>query len=87
MRVRNQQSSEEQQFSPVLQKKMKTKEDRQEKIRVVVRCRPLNKKERNANGRIVTDINERSGEIKIGLKSYNFDKVFGPRSDQVGVYQ
>merc|ERR1711892_76640 len=86
MRVRNQQSSEEQQFSPVLQKKMKTKEDRQEKIRVVVRCRPLNKKERNANGRIVTDINERSGEIKIGLKSYNFDKVFGPRSDQVGVY-
>ena len=46
---RNQQTTEEQPISPVLTKKMKSKDDRQEKIKVVVRCRPLNKKGKSEN--------------------------------------
>ena len=46
---RNQQTTEEQPISPVLTKKMKSKDERQEKIKVVVRCRPLNKKGKSEN--------------------------------------
>ena len=56
-------------------------------FQVCVRCRPLNKKEKNANARVITNMIESTGEINIGHKTYNFDKVFGPKSDQMSVYR
>ena len=46
----------------------------------------MNKKETDERSRRCVDVNEKGGEIKIGKKTYNFDKVFGPNSDQVSVY-
>ena len=111
MSRRNAQTTDEQVFSPILQRQRMgrtQKEERQEKIKVklilegqrefpevwneqkfqvCVRCRPLNKKEKNANAKVITNMCESTGEINIGLKTYNFDKVFGPKSDQMSVYR
>jgi len=90
MSRRNAQTTDEQVFSPILQRQRMgrtQKEERQEKIKVCVRCRPLNKKEKNANARVITNMVESTGEINIGHKTYNFDKVFGPKSDQMSVYR
>ena len=120
MSRRNAQTTDEQVFSPILQRQRMgrtQKEERQEKIKVCitwfcrdikfinevgwnlwtpgnlflfqvcVRCRPLNKKEKNSNARVITNMVESTGEINIGHKTYNFDKVFGPKSDQMSVYR
>ena len=86
---RNQQSTQEQPFSPVVpqQKKNMKKEERAEKIKVCVRCRPINKKEKDERARRCVEVSEKSGEIRVGKKTYTFDKVFGPQSGQIEVYQ
>ena len=86
---RNQQSTQEQPFSPVVpqQKKIMKKEERAEKIKVYVRCRPINKKEKDERARRCVELSEKSGEIRVGKKTYTFDKVFGPQSGQIEVYQ
>ncbi|CBY30809.1 unnamed protein product [Oikopleura dioica] len=63
------------------------KDQRMEKIKVCVRCRPMNKKESAEKARRCVDISEKTGEVRINKKSYTFDKVFGPNSTQVGVYK
>ena len=47
----------------------------------------MNRKETDERARRCVDVNEKSGEIKIGRKEYKFDKVFGPNADQVSVYK
>ena len=57
-------------------------------VQVCVRCRPMNRKEIDERAKRCVDVNEKTGEIKIGnKKNYSFDKVFGPNSDQVSVYK
>lgn len=48
----------------------------------------MNRKEIDERAKRCVDVNEKTGEIKIGnKKNYSFDKVFGPNSDQVSVYK
>jgi hypothetical protein len=47
----------------------------------------MNTKETNESARRCLDVSEKNGEIRIGKKSYNYDKVFGPSSTQVNVYK
>ena len=46
----------------------------------------MNKKEQDERARRCVDVNEKSGEIRVGKKNYTFDKVFGPNSGQIAVY-
>ena len=52
-----------------------------------MRCRPINKKEKDERARRCVEVSEKSGEIRVGKKTYTFDKVFGPQSGQIEVYQ
>ena len=46
----------------------------------------MNRKETDERARRCVDVNEKTGEIRIGRKDYKFDKVFGPNSNQLSVY-
>ncbi|CAG5099910.1 Oidioi.mRNA.OKI2018_I69.XSR.g16744.t1.cds [Oikopleura dioica] len=63
------------------------KKQRMDKIKVCVRCRPMNEKETTEKARRCVDVSEKTGEVRINKKSYFFDKVFGPDSSQVAVYK
>ena len=62
-------------------------------IQVFARCRPLNQAEKNVKAYSIVDIpSHREIVIKEKpntnlTKSYQFDKVFGPKSQQLDVYR
>ncbi|GCB69961.1 hypothetical protein scyTo_0010674 [Scyliorhinus torazame] len=63
-------------------------------VKVVVRCRPMNEKERNMGHRQVVNVDEIRGTITVYKtdaaneppKTFTFDTVFSPESKQVDVY-
>ncbi|XP_038652069.1 kinesin-like protein KIF3A isoform X3 [Scyliorhinus canicula] len=63
-------------------------------VMVVVRCRPMNEKERNMGHRQVVNVDEIRGTITVYKtesaneppKTFTFDTVFSPESKQVDVY-
>lgn len=67
-----------------------------ENVRVVVRCRPLSKKEEKGGSKEVVFVDERTGTLSIQnessrpgeptKKDFSFDRVFAPGCKQVDVY-
>jgi kinesin family protein 3/17 len=65
-------------------------------VRVVVRCRPLSKKEEASGCKVVVNVDERTGTLSIkneggrpgdpSKKDFSFDRVFAPGCKQVDVY-
>ena len=62
-------------------------------IQVFLRCRPINQAERNVKAFSIVDIPSHK-EVVVKekpntnlTKSYQFDKVFGPKSQQLEVYR
>ena len=69
------------------------KEDIGQNIQVFARCRPLNQAERDKKSFSIVDIPS-AREIVVRekpnsnlTKSYQFDRVFGPKSAQLDVYK
>eukprot|EP00090_Calanus_glacialis_P016225 TRINITY_DN25444_c0_g1_i1.p1 TRINITY_DN25444_c0_g1~~TRINITY_DN25444_c0_g1_i1.p1 ORF type:complete len:1065 (-),score=410.75 TRINITY_DN25444_c0_g1_i1:108-3302(-) len=82
--------------TPTIKAKMgkdKALEDRGQNIQVFVRCRPLNQAEKNVKAFSIVDItSHREMVVKEKphtnlSKSYQFDRVFGPKSQQLDVYR
>jgi len=73
--------------------KEKSLDDRGQNIQVFVRCRPLNQAEKNVKAFSIVDIpSHREVVVKEKpstnlTKSYQFDRVFGPKSQQLDVYR
>ena len=72
---------------------MKGKEDIGQNIQVFARCRPLNQAERDKKSFSIVDLPS-AREIVVKekpnsnlTKSYQFDRVFGPKSVQLDVYK
>jgi kinesin family protein 11 len=72
---------------------MASNQNNSQNIQVVVRCRPLNEKEKKSNASSVIECNEKRREVNISEKStsgasrtFTFDKVFGVHSKQTDVY-
>ncbi|XP_047128856.1 kinesin-like protein KIF11-B isoform X1 [Hydra vulgaris] len=71
--------------------------DKNQNIQVAVRCRPRNSQEIKAGSADVVDINNQTKEITVrqdmnymdkgNNKTFSFDKVFGPKSKQIDIYQ
>uniref|UniRef100_F7B3N7 Kinesin-like protein n=1 Tax=Xenopus tropicalis TaxID=8364 RepID=F7B3N7_XENTR len=63
-------------------------------VKVVVRCRPLNERERAMNSKMAVGVDEMRGTITVHKvdsmneppKTFTFDTVFGPDSNQLDVY-
>ncbi|XP_031645496.1 kinesin-like protein KIF3A isoform X7 [Oncorhynchus kisutch] len=63
-------------------------------VKVVVRCRPLNQKERSMGHKQAVSVDENRGTITVNKlettheppKTFTFDTVFGPDSKQLDVY-
>uniref|UniRef100_A0A8K9UQD5 Kinesin-like protein n=1 Tax=Oncorhynchus mykiss TaxID=8022 RepID=A0A8K9UQD5_ONCMY len=83
-------------FPPVQSNKM-DKSDKPEvmdSVKVVVRCRPLNQKERSMGHKQAVSVDENRGTITVNKlettheppKTFTFDTVFGPDSKQLDVY-
>ena len=69
--------------------------DKDDNVRVVVRCRPMNDKEVASACSQAVSVDERKGTITVKSsgarsseppKTFTFDRVFGPDSKQVDVY-
>ncbi|KAJ6842801.1 kinesin-like protein KIN-5B [Iris pallida] len=68
--------------------------DREVNVQVVLRCRPLSDEEQKQNVQKVISCNEQRKEVTVlqGIlnrqadKSFSFDKVFGPKSQQRSIY-
>jgi len=82
--------------TPTIKPKMgkdKALDDRGQNIQVFVRCRPLNQAEKNVKAFSIVDIpSHREVVVKEKpntnlTKSYQFDRVFGPKSQQLDVYR
>ena len=73
--------------------KTKEKEDIGQNIQVFVRSRPLNKAEKDKKAFSIVDFPSiKQIDVKEKLhsshtKSYQFDRVFGPKSQQIDVYK
>lgn len=71
--------------------------DKNQNIQVAVRCRPRNSQEIKSGSADVVDINNQTKEITVrqdmnymdkgNNKTFSFDKVFGPKSKQIDIYQ
>ncbi|CAK9301838.1 unnamed protein product [Gordionus sp. m RMFG-2023] len=61
-----------------------------ENVKVVVRCRPLTEREKIEKFNEVLELNEDNGSITIksnnDIKTFTFDKIFGPSSEQEVIY-
>lgn len=63
-------------------------------VKVVVRCRPLNQKEKMMGHKQAVSVDEMRGTITVNKhetpneppKTFTFDTVFGPESKQLDVY-
>ncbi|XP_041930231.1 kinesin-like protein KIF3A isoform X1 [Alosa sapidissima] len=63
-------------------------------VKVVVRCRPLNQKEKMMGHKLAVSVDEMRGTITVNKhettneppKTFTFDTVFGPESKQLDVY-
>ncbi|KAM4746790.1 kinesin-like protein KIF3A isoform 4-T4 [Rhinophrynus dorsalis] len=63
-------------------------------VKVVVRCRPLNEREKTMSSRMAVNVDEMRGTIAVHKvdsmneppKTFTFDTVFGPDSKQLDVY-
>ncbi|XP_013399469.1 kinesin-like protein KIF11-B [Lingula anatina] len=74
--------------------KSKSEREENQKIQVSVRCRPMNSSERQGSF-CVTDINGLKREVTVKermgaqthTKTFQFDRVFGPKSTQFEVYK
>ncbi|XP_068181352.1 kinesin-like protein KIF3A [Antennarius striatus] len=70
------------------------KQDANDNVKVVVRCRPLNQKEKVMGNRQSVIVDEIRGTITVNKleapneppKTFTFDTVFGPESSQLDVY-
>ncbi|VDK35214.1 unnamed protein product [Taenia asiatica] len=71
-------------------------DDKRESVKVVVRCRPMDKKEIDEGHASCVSVNESSGDVEVksmkcGLTGdsviYNFDTVYGPSSSQRELYE
>lgn len=75
-------------------KPRKTLPPQEKNIQVVVRCRPRNNSERKSGSPQVIDANTRRGEIVVHqelheksiTKTFSFDRVYGPESTQIELY-
>ena len=74
-------------------KAAKEKEEIGQNIQVFVRCRPINKAEKDKKAYSIVDIpSTKQIDVKEKpnsnmTKSYQFDRVFGPKSQQMDVYK
>lgn len=62
-----------------------------ESVRVVVRCRPLDAKEKGAGHKSVVEMDQQQGLVEVSMddgntKSFSFDSVYGPGSKQKDIY-
>lgn len=71
------------------------KKESNDNVRVVVRCRPLNEKEKNMKCPMAVKCDEVRGSVTVNQsesrsgdqpKVFTFDRVFGPESKQTDVY-
>ncbi|CAM0872560.1 unnamed protein product [Alopecurus aequalis] len=67
--------------------------DREENVQVVLRCRPLSEEEQKANIQSAVSCNDMKREVTVlnslfkqADKTFTFDKVFGPKSQQRVIY-
>uniref|UniRef100_A0ACD5WX50 Uncharacterized protein n=1 Tax=Avena sativa TaxID=4498 RepID=A0ACD5WX50_AVESA len=67
--------------------------DHEANVQVVLRCRPLHEEEQKANVQSVISCNDMKREVTVlnslfkqADKTYTFDKVFGPKSQQRAIY-
>ncbi|KAM0930774.1 hypothetical protein ACQ4PT_000698 [Festuca glaucescens] len=67
--------------------------DREANVQVVLRCRPLNEEEQRANVQSAVSCNDMKREVTVlnslfkqADKTFTFDKVFGPKSQQRAIY-
>jgi len=74
---------------------MVAKKESSDNVRVVVRCRPLNQKEKDMNTPMAVKCDEARGTVSIKAadgrsseppKVFTYDRVFGPDSKQPDVY-
>ncbi|XP_057314746.1 kinesin-like protein KIF3A [Hydractinia symbiolongicarpus] len=74
---------------------MGVKKESNDNVRVVVRCRPLNEKEKNMKCPMAVKCDEVRGSVTVNQsesrsgdppKVFTFDRVFGPESKQTDVY-
>ncbi|CAH2276986.1 kinesin KIF3A isoform X2 [Pelobates cultripes] len=70
------------------------KPESSDNVKVVVRCRPLNEREKAMNSKMAVNVDEIRGTIAVHKvdsmneppKTFTFDTVFGPDSKQLDVY-
>jgi len=71
-------------------KMAKEKDEIGQNIQVFVRCRPLNQAEKDKKAYSIVEtphIKQIDVKDKLSSKSYQFDRVFGPKSQQLDVYK
>lgn len=77
-----------------LQSSKPDKQEVSDNVKVVVRCRPLNQKEKSMGHKLSVIVDEIRGTITVNKletsqeppKTFTFDTVFGPDSKQLDVY-
>uniref|UniRef100_A0A0A9FUF8 GSVIVT01025610001 n=1 Tax=Arundo donax TaxID=35708 RepID=A0A0A9FUF8_ARUDO len=68
--------------------------DREVNVQVVLRCRPLSEEEQRSNVQCAISCNDPKREVRVlhslfkqADKTFTFDKVFGPESQQKSIYE
>ncbi|XP_026543398.1 kinesin-like protein KIF3A [Notechis scutatus] len=79
---------------PINRSEKPDKPDNSDNVKVVVRCRPLNEREKTMCYKMAVNVDEMRGTITVHKtdssneppKTFTFDTVFGPESKQLDVY-
>ncbi|XP_034260500.1 kinesin-like protein KIF3A [Pantherophis guttatus] len=79
---------------PINRSEKPDKSDNSDNVKVVVRCRPLNEREKTMCYKMAVNVDEMRGTITVHKtdssneppKTFTFDTVFGPESKQLDVY-